>query len=416
MLLALVAWNLGNFLFFLVAGRVLGPADYGLVAALLAATMVVMVPAGAFQYALAREEGAGAVAFAEARGAIYRKAYLRSLWMAPGALAVVAVAIILAGVVVDGLPTGPMLMTLLVVLPMAPLFLSLGQLQAERRFGALSVSIGLLGVPRPIAMGALAAVGGGVSAALGASALSVAVAALAAVALTAGRLGTARPAAEDAWRDFVHALLPLGVGLTGIALLTNLDVIVAKAVLDDQEAGEFGAISVLAKAIILVPQAASIVLLPRVAARRAGDRDTGPLLAAAMTMTLAVGGVASLVMVVIAEPVVRLTFGAEYAGGSDLLAPFMAASTLLGALIVLLNHHAGRRADAFVWAVAGVALAQPLIFLALHGNGAALVAADAITYALGIAVHEVIHGRGPDGILRGIRALVARGGRAPGAW
>lgn len=56
-LVSLGLWNLGNFLFFVIAGRLLGPEDYGLVAALLAATLVVMVPASAFQYAIARQEG-----------------------------------------------------------------------------------------------------------------------------------------------------------------------------------------------------------------------------------------------------------------------------------------------------------------------------------------------------------------------
>ena len=52
-LIALVAWNLGNYAFFLVAGRWLGPEDYGLVAALLAATLVVAVPVQALQFATA---------------------------------------------------------------------------------------------------------------------------------------------------------------------------------------------------------------------------------------------------------------------------------------------------------------------------------------------------------------------------
>ena len=50
-LVGLVLWNSGNYAFFLLAGRRLGPDDYGVVAALLAVTLIVLVPSGALQVA-----------------------------------------------------------------------------------------------------------------------------------------------------------------------------------------------------------------------------------------------------------------------------------------------------------------------------------------------------------------------------
>ncbi len=404
-LASLGLWNLGNFLFFIIAGRQLGPDDYGLVAALLAATLVVMVPASAFQYAVAREEGGLAAAGAPEVGAIYRHAYRRALVLVP--LALVAVGVVVAGVglAVDG-PVGPMLATLLVVAPMVALFLSLGQIQAESRFRAFALPVSLLGVPRPLVLLALTAAGLGVYAAILGSAVAVGAAAVAGLVLTLPRLREAPPARPAAVAAFTRALGPLVAGLTGIAILTNLDVVVAKIALSDQEAGEFGAIAVLARSVVLVPQAVSIVLLPRIAARRAEGRDTGPLLAAAVGITLFVGGLATLGAAALEEPIVRLTYGADYVDGATLLAPLAAASTLLGAIIVLVNHHAGRAADGYVWAIGPIALLLPLLFLPLHASGAQLILADTIVYLVALVVHEVIHGRGPDGILRGLATAV----------
>jgi O-antigen/teichoic acid export membrane protein len=213
---------------------------------------------------------------------------------------------------------------------------------------------------------------------------------------------TAPPLTAAAVRAFRRALGPLAVGLAGIAILTNLDVVVAKITLSDQAAGEFGAIAVLARSVVLVPQAVSIVLLPRVAARRAEGRDTGPLLAAAVGITLAVGGLATLGAVLLEEPIVRLTYGPDYVEGATLLAPMAASSALLGAIIVLVNHHAGRAADGYIWAIGPIALLLPLLFVPLHASGAQLILADTIVYLTALVVHEVIHGRGPDGILRGL--------------
>jgi O-antigen/teichoic acid export membrane protein len=408
-LVALIAWNLGNFIFFVIAGRILGPDDYGLVAALLAATMIALVPAGAFQFALARQEGALAAAGSPRLGAVYRAAYVRSLWVVPAATAVVVAAIAALGTVVE-MPVGPMLATVATIVPMAALFLSLGQLQGESRFGAFSLSISMIGVPRPFALLALAGAGLGVYAALGASAIALGIAAVTALAFTLARLREAPAADPAAWRAFRTALAPLAAGLAGVAVLTNLDVIVAKLALSDQQAGEFAAIAVLAKSVVLIPQAASAVLLPRVAARRASDRETGPLLVVAVAVTLAAGLAATAVAAAFATPIVRVTYGEEYVDGASLLAPLTAASTLLGAIIVLLNHHAGRGADAYVWGVGAVGLVQPLLFVPLHGSEGALIVADVIAYALCLGLHEALHGRGPDGLVRSLGAIVRRRG------
>jgi O-antigen/teichoic acid export membrane protein len=90
----------------------------------------------------------------------------------------------------------------------------------------------------------------------------------------------ARPARESSaaeWRAFTRPLVPLIVGLCGLGLLTQLDVNVAKLVLGDDSAGQFAATATLAKAVYLVPQAVSLVLLPPVATRSAAEQDTGML-------------------------------------------------------------------------------------------------------------------------------------------
>ncbi|HMM72052.1 MAG TPA: hypothetical protein PKC22_07505 [Rhodocyclaceae bacterium] len=402
-LLALVTWNLGNFLFFVIAGRLLGPTDYGLVAALLAATMIVMVPASALQYAVARGDG-GLVALSDAHvGAVYRQALGRSLWMVPLAGAVVA-GMILALPVAD-LPRGEMIVTVLIVLPMAPLYLALGQLQAEQRFGPFSVATAAIGVPRPVILLLFTALGMGVYAALGASA--VALAAAAGIGVWFARPQTVRPRpTSEAWGAFRCALPPLVAGLIALSLLTNLDVMVGKLVLPAQQAGEFAAIAALGKAAVVIPQAVSIVMLPRVAARRAQNLDTGPLLAGAIGLTFIVGAAATLVAWSIETPIIRLTYGADYVDGAHLLAPLVGASTLLGGLMVLLNHHIGRNADSFVWGLTGVAALEAVLLGIFHATPEQIVMVDAVACATGLLLHEVVMGRGPDSMTAGLARLI----------
>lgn len=404
MFAALVAWNFGNFVFFVIAGRLLGPDDYGLVAALLAATMVVMVPATAFQYAVARGEGARIALGEPGAGAVFRYALRRSLVIVPLAgAAAIAAALLLP---IEGLPRGEIAVTVLVVLPMVPLFLALGQLQAEQRFTPFSWATASIGLPRPFFLLLLSAVGFGIYAALGASAAAMLIAAGVAIGAAVTGRGVPGVPSPAARRSFITALPPLLVGLGGMALLTNLDVVVAKLALPAQEAGEFGAIAALGKAIVIVPQAISVVVLPKVAARRAGGHDTGPLLAGAIGIALAAGGLATLVALALQDPIIRLTYGDEFAEGADLLAPLVGASTLLGALIVLLNHHIGRSADVFVWGLAAVAGLQAVLFIFFHSTPEQIIAVDAVACAAGLIAHELIMGRGPDGIVAGLYRLI----------
>lgn len=407
-LAALVAWNLGNYVFYLAAGRYLGPEDFGLAAALLAVTVIVSVPGNALQYGIARSVAAPLEEVAGVPSAVYRRAWRRSLVTALALGAVGAAGIVAVGAFASGAPVGPLLLTLAVILPMGPLFLSLGQLQGERRYRGYALTFALWGVPRPVALVPLALLGTGVYAALGATAAAVVAAAATGALLTAPRLAGPLPPAGPDWRAFTSSLPAVVVGLSGVAFLTNLDVVAAKLALDAQDAGYYGAGAVLGKAVIVVPQALSIVLLPRIAARRAEGGDTGRILALAVVITIGVGGAVALLCLPLADLITRVAFGSEYLPGAGLLAPLVAASTLLGLAIVLVAHHSARADHRFVWAVGGVAVLQVVLLAFLHGSGGQIVTVNLLAGVAVLVVHELIHGRSSDGIARGLVRLARR--------
>ena len=202
--------------------------------------------------------------------------------------------------------------------------------------------------------------------------------------------------------------MPLVVGLCGLGLLTQLDVIVAKLALSDDTAGQFAATATMAKAVFLVPQAVSLVLLPRVAARSAATEDTGMLVGLGVGVTLLAGGLASILLWLIAEPLLRITYGADFTGSAQLLGAYAAASTLVGAMIVVINHHVGRGADRFVWGMAGVAVLQTLLFLVLHDSQEAIIAVDAIIGLSGLLLHECMFFRTGEAIVPGLLRAVGR--------
>jgi len=411
-LIGLIAWNAGNYAFFLVAGRAIGPSEYGLLAALLAATLVVAVPAQGLQLAAARLVAAPPGGEAGLAEGIYRRAWRRCASATP-LVALAACAAIVAVHLTEGkIQVGPLIVTVALVVPLGFFFLALGRLQGEERFATFSLCFALWGLPRPVVLVPLAAVGLGVYAGLGATAVAVTAALSASLWFTRGARPAREPSAAE-WRSFTLPLVPIVVGLSGLGLLTNLDVIVAKVILNADDAGRFAAAATLAKAVFLVPQAVSLVLLPRVAARSAAAQDTAMLVGLGVAVTLVAGGLATLFIWAIAHPLLRITYGEEFAGSAGLLGAYAGASTLVGALIVLINHHVGRGSDRFVWGTASIAMLQIVLFVAFHGSEKTIVTIDAVVGLAGLLVHECMFFRSNEGVVAG---LVCAAHRARELW
>ena len=399
--MALVVWNVGNYGFFLLAGRALGPSDYGLVAALLAATLVVAVPAQALQFASARLLAAPPGREALLAEGIYRRAWRRCAAATPLIAIAACAAIVIVHATGREIPVGPLIMTVALVLPLGFFFLALGRLQGEEHFPAFSLCFVLWGGVRPLLLVPLAALGLGVYAALGATGAAVAVALAGALWFTRSARPAREPSAAE-WGAFTGPLVPAVVGLLALGLLTNLDVIVAKIVFSADTAGQFAAAATLAKAVFLVPQAVAFVFLPRVAVRSAAAQDTGMLVGLGVGVTLVAGGLASLCIWAIADPLLRVTYGEDFTGSAGLLGAYAGAATLIGALIVVIIHHLGRGAGRFVWGAAGVAVLQALLFVALHGSPRTIVAVDAIVGVAGLLLHECMFFRTREAIVPGL--------------
>ena len=417
-LLGLVAWNAGNYAFFLVAGRTLGPSDYGLLAALLAAVLVAAAPAQGLQFATARLLAAPPRRDAELAEGIYRR-FRRRTAVATAALAICAFTLV---AVLHGLGRAPhtaaLITTIVFAAPLGFFFLALGRLQGEERFAAFTACFVLWGVPRPLVLVPLAALGLGVYAGLGATGVAMAAALLAAIGFARTSTSAHEPSRSD-WQSFTRPLVPVAISLSALGILMNLDVVVAKIVLTAEGAGRFAATATLAKAVFLAPQAVSFVLFPRVAARSAGNQDTGMLLGLGVAVTIAVGALATLAVWMISDPLVRLTYGGGFAESARLLPAYTAASSLIGALIVIINHHIGRGANRFALGAGVLAVLQTLLFLALHGSQGAIVAVDAIVGATGLLLHDCIFFRtgeaiGP-GLVRAVRVGLERRERRSGA-
>lgn len=378
-----------NYVFLLAAGRLLGSDDYGAFAALLGLLTVILLPTGAVQLAVSREVSRR-IALGDADGAdAFMRATLRLglLLTAP----LVAVALVLA------IPLRELLdiqSTTAVVLAASGLVVALafpiamGALQGYQRFHAVAA---LYVTPFATRLALLAVVaaagyrlGGAVLAAIAGGLVATAVA----VVLLRDPLRRSAQAVRPALGGFLRYLWPVVVGLIGIAVLTNVDLLVVKARFSD-DAGEYAAASAFARVAFFLPATILAVLFPRTAARQARGEETSDILGRSLLVTAAFGALLTLFYAMTGRGLVHTSFGAEFAEGGELLVPFTVSMALFALANVLVGFHLSRDETRYAWIVAAAVPAQLVLLTLVPDSVREVIWIDVLVGIALLACHEL---------------------------
>lgn len=349
--------NIASYLLHLPASRWLGPAGYGEFASLLAAQLVLAVPALALQTVAAREVVHGRSIRA-----------VRVLGNRCTAI-VAALALALAPIVSWALDTG--MWSTFAALVTAPMLVLLateqGLLQGAGRFGELSLVLAGAGVGKVLPAVVVLYLGGGPGLALAASAAGTAV-----VALTARILAGHGDGASAPSRIGVGAVLAASQVQLALIALSSMDLVIARMVLTNDDAGLYALGAVATKVAFWLPQAVGVVLYPKMASP---DHSAGAVRSA---LAVLVGLGAVLVLgVAIASPLVPMLVGSDYAPVQSLLWVFALHGACLAVLQgALLSVIAGDRTH--LAAVAWVGLLLEMVLM--------VTVASTLTQLVGIAV------------------------------
>jgi hypothetical protein len=295
------------------------------------------------------------------------------------------------------------------VLPVA-----MGVLQGYERFHAIAA---LFVLPFALRLGLLAVAAwagfrlGGAVFAVVAAAIA---AALVAVALLREPLRRGARAARPALGPFFRYLWPVVVGLIGIAVLTNFDLLVVKARFAADEAGEYAVASAFARVAFFLPATILAVLFPRTAARHARGEETEDILGRSLIVTAAFGGVLALFYAMTGRGLVHTSFGAEFAEGGELLVPFTLSMVLFALANVLVGFHLSRGETRYAWIVAGVVPVQIAVLAVVPDSVRGVIWADVAIGIAVIAAHELFVGSSVPALRSGVRHLssgvrIARG-------
>ncbi len=362
-----------------VAARALGPDGFGILAALLGILLIGSVLAMGIQAVAARR--LVQVDAVSRDGAA--RSMLRDGLIGGGAVALATLAIspLLVWLLrLDG--WGALVLAAATLVPITWAGAQYGVAQGRESYGRLATVYAVVGLGRGIGGVTGALVTGTPLGTMAGLALGTAVGAIIGRIVVAPLAAAPRERLDGFFGESAHATH----ALLALFVLTNIDVLLARALLTPDEAGIYGVGAVIAKVAFWLPQFVGVVAFPRFADARRGRATVISLLAVAAIGALVVAGTALLPGLVVA-----FVGGAAYVSLVPLawlFAAIGASFALAQALLLTRLAIDDRRAVIAVWAAAALLVALATIVLphTVGGLAASALVAGLVLAAIGVGV------------------------------
>jgi O-antigen/teichoic acid export membrane protein len=399
-LLTLLAGGL-NYASSVIFSRVLDPVGFGDLTSLLALGVIISVPTTAGQTVVAER-----VAFYATAGRMDIVRYLVRHGVAHvGALALAGTGLYALSIplVVEALhlrvPGPAIALTGVVFFGFLTPF-ALGVLQGLDRlvlFGVLLVGISLARIGFGVGWAAL---GGGAGGAIAGQAIGMfGVVALSARLLRGVVLHRGTGAASSGFRRLPNVrAVTASAAFIAFAVISNLDLLLAKAFLTGHQVGIYAAIATVGKIVTFMPSAIAVALVPNAARAHAEGDETTRVLRRAALLVVATAAIAAIPVIVVPGLLIHVMFGPGYGAAESGLLPIVFAGAALAMLNLLVVYSVAVRNSRWSLLLAvGVAVQVIGVVLFHHSpRDVALVQAVATTSVVALNElhsHALLRGR-----------------------
>jgi O-antigen/teichoic acid export membrane protein len=360
--------NALQLIFTFVFTRLLGAGDYGSLAALVSAFLILLVGGQSVQAAAAREMTLGRMG-AEAHASATLRAWSRRLVeLLVGAI---AVSIVLRNPIahVVGVPEHPWAAAAIIPTGVLWMLLSLqrGALQGLHAYKVLGQSLVAEAAGRIVFALALVAAGAGVTGAyIGTPVAFAAVATWLGLVLHGRLQGGEREEHVRPLRSLIGREWGPVLGLLFLGVLQNVDVIMGKHQLGGNRAGSYAAAAVAAKAVLWVAIGVGLHLLPEATRRAAAGLDPRPVLMRALVVLAVVAVPALVLFAAIPHLLLKVAFGPKLTQASGALFILGVAMTLLAVAYLTVQYMLALGEARFLWVLGVVAIVEPFLLSTGH--------------------------------------------------
>lgn len=346
---ALGVMSVATYGFTVLAARMLGPRPYGALAALMATLLVIGVLQLGLQATAARRISAAPGHVAQIESAVLTVSYRAALGL--GLLLLLLTPAIEALLHLDSLSTAALVG--LAAVPMTIMGGQAGILQGERRWWPLAMLYVAAGVPRLVLGAGLMAVWPTEFAAM----LGVTIAAWAPVLVGWWALRGHREPGPDSLEHSLRSVLR-EIGRNSHALfaffvLSNADIIVARNVLDEHQAGLYAGGLILTKAVLFLPQFVVVVAFPSMS----GEESPARALRASLALVTLLGAACVAGAWLLPRWALLFVGGRQFDEIEGHLWLFATLGTVLALLQLLVYGVLARQGQKSVWGIWGAVVA-----------------------------------------------------------
>ena len=361
-LIATAGLSISNFAFHIVVSRLIGPAQYGALGAILSIINLLAVPIGAIQ--IAATQAVFARSSADGSHSVHRMAKRAALAGVAGAIVLLFSIPLLDGFLHLNSPASMVVVAIWIPFAVVGSVLA-GSLIGEYRFRPVAFAIFVGGGLIRLGLGAfLALVGFGVTGAIAAT-LAAQVFMTLSLAFSARHqvFSSHRGASlSTSSRDIVVSLF----ALAGITILTNMDTFLSRHYFTPVLAGQYAAGAIAAHIALFIPAAIVAVSFPHLADGKGISDSSRKAFMQALKFMSALGFVVAVAMALLPSLIVTVLFGSKYGPASAIIRPLAFESAILGVLTLLLYLHLARRSHAAMVSWFGVALVAVVTSLRHH--------------------------------------------------
>ncbi len=377
----------------IIFSRLLSPASYGDLTALIAFSVIAAVPTGAAQTVVAERI---AVLLAEGEHDRVRYlirhavAHIGMIALILGLLYALCIPLLKQALGLQAIGPAIALAPLLVVSFLIPV--AFGVLQGMERFVALGAVMLVVALSRIVIGVPWTLAGGGAGGPLFGQALGCllvlgATAYLSRRYLLRGGTGAARAGLR---RRPDRRTLAAGGVFIGFALISNLDVLLAKLMLSAHAAGEYAALVTVEKIVIFLPGAVAVVMVPSAAKAMHLGGSAARILRVAAALVAATTLLVAVPASLAPHMLLRLMFGVKYVSAAAGVLPIVCAGTCLALLYLLVVYTVAIEDRRLVWLLGGGVVLQVSAIAALHSSPAQVATVQACVIALLLIVNEFL--------------------------
>ncbi|MEP9365496.1 oligosaccharide flippase family protein [Nocardioides sp. CN2-186] len=373
--------NVATYGFTMIAARMLGPRSYGALASLMATLLVITVLQLGLQATAARRIAAEPEHVAQIEKTILGVTYRAAV--ALGVLLLVLAPLLNVVLRLDSLVTAALVSV--VSIPFTIMGGQAGILQGERRWTALSVLYLLSGVPRLVIGTALVAWHPTELAALIGTGLGACFPVVAGWWFLRRTRVPGIQSEEHGFRKVIRESFLNSSVLLAFFALSNADIVIARNVLDEHDAGLYAGGLILTKAVLFLPQFVVVIAFPSMSTiserRRALTGSLGLVVGLGAAVTLATAVLPDLALIFVG--------GDDYQEISDHLWIFAILGTVLSMLQLLVYSvlaRQGQRSVYLVWAAFVALIVLGLMAESLRGLLSVVIVIDSLLLVALLAI------------------------------